>query len=328
MYRREFIKLIGGATASWPLQARAQQKALPAIGYLGVASPDAWAGRLKAFRQGLSESGFVEGRNVTIEYRWADNQYDRLQTLVADLVSRGVNVIVTPGSGSAALAALAASRTIPIVFETGVDPVAMGLVTSLNRPGYNVTGVTSLNLAFGPKRLEVLHEVVPLAKLIAGLVNPAAGDSVERPKQDLQTAARSMGLELLVLQAVAERDIDLAFSTLLEQRAGGLVIIPDAFLISRREQLATLSLRHGVPAISQGREFAAAGGLMSYGGDVAETHRLAGIYTGRVLKGEKPADLPVIQGTKAELIINLKTAKTLGLDVPPALLARADEVIE
>jgi putative ABC transport system substrate-binding protein len=328
MFRRDFIKLVGGSILSWPLSARAQQKALPIIGYLGAASPDAWAGRLAAFRQGLGASGFVEGRDVMIEYRWAENQYDRLQTLANDLVRRGVTVIVAPGSGVAARAASAASKTIPIVFETGVDPVAMGLVTSLNRPGHNVTGVTSLNVAFGPKRLEVLREVVPLAKLIGVFINPLAGDSVAGSKLEVQTAARSMGVELLIVEAGTEHDIDLAFLTLLRQRASALVIIPDAFMNSRREQVASLSLHHRVPAISQGREFATAGGLMSYGGDVAETHRLAGMYTGRVLKGEKPADLPVIQGTKAELVVNLRTAKALDLTLPPSLLARADEVIE
>jgi putative ABC transport system substrate-binding protein len=301
---------------------------MPVIGYLGSASPDAWADRLKAFRQGLSESGFVEGRNVAIEYRWADSKYERLQELAADLVRRNVNIIVTPASAPAALAAQAATKTIPIVFETGADPVAIKLVASLNRPGGNITGVTATSFALGPKRLEVLREAVPSTKLIAVLVNPAAGDIAERQKQDLQAAALIMGLELLVLQAGADRDLDAAFSTLVQQRAGGLVIIPEVFSNSRREQLAGLALRHAVPAIFQSREFAAAGGLMSYGGDIAETHRLAGIYTGRVLKGEKPSDLPVIQGTKVELIVNLKTAKALGLNLPLSLLGRADEVIE
>jgi putative tryptophan/tyrosine transport system substrate-binding protein len=328
MKRREFMALLGGAAACVPLGAHAQQAAMPVIGYLGSASPEAWAGRLKAFRQGLSESGFVEGRNVTIEYRWADNHYDRLQALAADLVSRGVNVIVTPASAPAALAAQAATRTIPIVFETGADPVTIGLVASLNRPGGNITGVTASSFALGPKRLEVLREVVPSARLIAALVNPAAGDIAERQKQDLQAAARTMGLELLVLQAGEDRDLDTAFSTLVEKRAGGLVIIPEVFSNSRREKIAALTLRHAVPAIFQSREFTFAGGLLSYGGDVAETHHLAGVYAGRVLKGEKPADLPVIQGTKAELIINLKTAQALGLEMPSALLGRADEVIE
>jgi putative ABC transport system substrate-binding protein len=328
MKRREFIALVGSVAASWPFAAQAQQAVMPVIGYLGSASPDAWADRLKAFRQGLSESGFVEGRNVTIEYRWADGHYDRLKELAADLVSRGVNVIVTPASAPAALAAQAATKTIPIVFETGADPVTIGLVASLSRPGGNITGVTASSFALGPKRLEVLHEVVPSVRLIAALVNPAAGDIAERQMQDLQAAARTMGLELLVLQAGADGDLDTVFSTLLQKRAGGLVIIPEVFSNSRREQIAALSLRHVVPAIFQSREFAAAGGLLSYGGNIAETHHLAGVYTGRILKGAKPADLPVIQGTKAELIINLKTAKALGIDMPPALLGRAEEVIE
>jgi putative ABC transport system substrate-binding protein len=328
MRRREFIALVGSVTASWPFAAQAQQGPMPVIGYLGTASPDAWADRLKAFRQGLSQSGFVEGRNVTIEYRWADGHYDRLKELAADLVSRGVNVIVTPASAPAALAAQAATKTIPIVFETGADPVTIGLVASLSRPGGNITGVTASSFALGPKRLEVLHEVVPSAGLIAALVNPAAGDIAERQMQDLQAAARTMGLELLVLQAGADGDLDAVFSSLLQKRAGGLVIIPEVFSNSRREQIAALSLRHAVPAIFQSREFAAAGGLLSYGGNISETHHLAGVYTGRILKGEKPADLPVIQGTKAELIINLKTAKALGIDMPPALLGRAEEVIE
>jgi putative ABC transport system substrate-binding protein len=328
MRRREFIALVGGAAASLPLASRAQQQPMPVIGYLGSASPDAWADRLKAFREGLNEAGFVEGRNVRIEYRWADNHYDRLQALATDLVNRRVNVIVTPASAPAALAAQAATKTIPIVFETGADPVTIGLVASLNRPGGNITGVTASSFALGPKRLEILHEVVPSTRLIGALVNPAAGDIVERQKQDLQAAARTMGLELLVLQAGTDRELNPAFSTLLQKRAGGLVIIPEVFSNSHREQIAALTLRHAVPAIFQSHEFVAAGGLLSYGGDVAETHHLAGVYTGRILMGEKPADLPVIQGTKAELIINLKTAKALGIDMPPALLGRADEVIE
>jgi putative ABC transport system substrate-binding protein len=326
MKRREFIAALGGA-AAWPLAARAQQT-MPVIGYLGSASADAWADRLKAFREGLGQAGFVEGRNVTIEYRWADNQYGRLPGLAADLVSRNVSIIVTPASAPASLAAQAVTKTIPIVFETGADPVTIGLVASLNRPGGNITGITASSFALGPKRLEILREAVPSAKLMAGLVNSAAGDIAERQKQDLQAAARTMGLELLMLHAGADGDLDPAFSTLIQQRAGGLVVIPEVFSNSRREQIAALAVRHAVPAIFQSREFAAAGGLMSYGGDIAETHRLAGLYAGRVLKGEKPADLPVIQGTKAELIINLKTAKALGIEMPTALLARANEVIE
>ncbi len=322
MKRREFITLLGAATAAWPLAADAQQATMPVIGYLGNGSPEAWTGRVQAFRKGLGETGFVEGRNVAIEYRWSDGQYDRLPELAAGLVRRRVNVIVTPGSTAAAQVAIAATSTIPIVFETGADPVVSGLVPSLNRPGGNVTGVSSLNNALGPKRLEVLKAAIPAAKVIAVLVNPAAGDLAARQKADLQMAARKMGLELLVLEASADRDLDTAFSTLQQRGAGGLVVVPDAFFISRGEQLAALALRNAVPAIFQNREFAAAGGLMSYGGDPAETHGLAGMYAGRILKGEKPADLAVIQGSK------VKTAKTLGIDVPSALLGRADEIIE
>ena len=327
MKRREFIALASGASVAWPLAARAQQP-MPVIGYLGSASADAWADRLKAFREGLGQAGFVDGRNVRIEYRWADNQYGRLPALAAELVNRNVSVIVTPASAPASLAAQAATKTIPIVFETGADPVTIGLVASLNRPGANITGVTASSFALGPKRLEILREALPSAKLIAALVNSAAGDIAERQKQDLQAAARTMGLELMMLHAGADGDLDPAFSTLIQQHAGGLVVIPEVFSNSRREQIAALALRHAVPAIFQSREFTAAGGLMSYGGDIAETHRLAGNYAGRILKGEKPADLPVIQGTKAELIINLKTAKTLGIEMPTSLLARANEVIE
>jgi putative ABC transport system substrate-binding protein len=260
MKRREFVLALGGAAVSGPFAARGQP-AMPVIGYLGSASPEAWADRLKAFREGPSKSGFIEGRNVAIEYRWANNQYDRLKELAADLVNRGVNVIVTPASAPVALAAQGATKTIPIVFETGADPVTIGLVASLNRPGGNITGVTASSFALGPKRLEVLHEVVPSARLIAALVNPAAGDIAERQKQDLQAAARAMGLELLVFQAGSDGDLDAVFSTLLEKRAGGLVVIPEVFSNSHREQIAALTLRHAMPAIFQSREFAAAGGL-------------------------------------------------------------------
>ena len=328
MKRREFMALLGGAAACVPLGARAQQAAMPVIEYLGSASPEAWAGRLKAFREGLGDADFVEGRNVSIEYRWADNQYGRLPALVAELVSRNVNVIVTPGSAPAALAAQAATKTIPVVFETGADPVTIGLVASLNRPGGNITGITAWSFALGPKRLEALHEAIPSAKLIAGLINPAAGELAERQKQELQAAASKMGLELLLLHAGSDAELEPVFLSLVQHRAGGLVVMPEVFSNSRREQIAALAVRHAVPAIFQSREFAAAGGLMSYGGDIAETHRLAGQYAGRILKGEKPAELAVIQGTKAELIVNLKTAKALGIEMPTSLLARANEVIE
>jgi putative ABC transport system substrate-binding protein len=326
MQRRTFI-MLGGFAVALPLAARAQQTQVPVIGYIGNASPEAWAGRLQAFRRGLSDAGFTEGRNVAIEFRWSDGQYDRLQGLAEDLVRRRVNVIVTPGSTASALAAIAATKTIPIVFETGADPVASGLVPSLNRPGGNVTGISSLNNAVGPKRLEVLKEAVPSLKVVAAIINPAAGAVGERQKLDLQATARQLGLELLVVEASTDPELDTLFPTL-RPRAGGLVVIPDAFFISRQEKLAALSLESGMPAIFQNRQFAVAGGLMSYGGDPAETHALAGLYVARILKGEKPADLAVIQGSKVELTINLKTAKAFGIDMPQSLLGRANEVIE
>jgi putative ABC transport system substrate-binding protein len=281
---------------------------------------------VRAFRQGLSETGYVEGRNVVIEYRWTDGQNDRLPAMAADLVRRKVTVIAA--NGGAAVAAKAATATTPIIFTSADDPVRFGLVASLNRPGGNLTGVVSLDAELLPKRLELLHELMPAATIIAVLLNPANASRYENLTRDLEAATRTIGLQIKVLHASTDSDIDAAFATLLQLRAVGLVIGTDAFFNSRTKQLAALALRHAMPTIYQYREFAVAGGLMSYGASGTDTYRQAGIYTGRILKGEKPADLPVQQATKVELIVNLKTAKALGLTVPPALLARADEVIE
>jgi putative ABC transport system substrate-binding protein len=304
------------------------QPAIPVIGYLGGETSERFATRLNAFRQGLSASGFDEGRNVAIEYRWANGQIDRLPALAADLVQRKVSVIAIPGSGVAALAVKAATTSIPIIFETGLDPVAVGLVASLNRPEGNVTGITSLNVAVAPKGLELLHELVPKVKSFAVLVNPANSVNTNINLKSLGEPARARGLQLHVLNASTEGDFDNAFAKLVQLQADGLIVAPDIIFNSRAQQLATLTTKHSVPAVHTVREFAAAGGLMSYGGDIKETHKQAGIYTSRVLKGEKPADLPVQQVTKVELVINLKTAKALGLNVPNTLVGRADEVIE
>jgi putative ABC transport system substrate-binding protein len=324
MRRREFITLLGGA-AAWPLAARAQQPALPVIGFLNGASAWEYAHVIAAFRQGLSETGYAEGRNVQVEYRWAEGHYDRLPTLAADLVRRRVTVIAA--NTPAVPVAKAATTTIPIVFQTGGDPVAAGFVTSLGRPGGNLTGVSTLNTELGPKRQELLHQMVPTARTIALLFNPT-NPIAEPTTKDLQAAARTLGLQLHLLHASTERDFDRVFATLLHLRAGALVIGPDGFFNSRSEQLAALTVRHTLPATYQYREFAAAGGLMSYGGSITDSYRTVGVYTGRILKGEKPADLPVQNPNNYELLINLKTAKALGLDVPATVLARADEVIE
>jgi putative tryptophan/tyrosine transport system substrate-binding protein len=327
MNRRAFITLIAGTAAAWPLAGRAQQPTMPVIGFLNSASPAGYARPLSAFRQGLSETGYVEGHNVAIEYRWAEGQYERLPALAADLVRRQVTVIAAT-TNPAGPVVKAATATIPIVFTMGSDPVQLGVVASLNKPGGNITGVTVLAVELGPKRLELLHEVVSTATTVALLVNPTNLSVAETESRDLQAAASTLGLRLHVLKASTERDLDAVFARLAELRAGGLVIGADPFFISRIELLATLAQRYGVPTVYQYRDFAAAGGLMSYGGSLTDAYRQAGIYVGRILKGEKPADLPVVQSAKVELILNLKTARMLGLTIPLSLLGRADEVIE
>jgi putative tryptophan/tyrosine transport system substrate-binding protein len=325
MRRREFIWLLGGA-AAWPMAARAQQPALPVVGFLNSESPGPLTNLVAAFRHGLKETGYIEGQNVLIEGRWAEGQNDRLPELADDLLRRQVIVIAAAG-GVSARAAKAATTTVPIIFWIEGDPVEMGFVASLNRPGSNLTGVTTLGAELTAKRLELLREVVPTATAVAVLVDPTTL-TAETLSRDLQSSARALGLQIQLVRASAESDLDPAFATSLERRAGGIVIGPGPFLSSRSKQLAALALRHGVPAIFQFREFVTAGGLISYGGSVTELYRLAGVYVGRILKGEKPADLPVQQSTKVELMINLKTANALGLTVPQSVLARADEVIE
>ena len=301
---------------------------MPVIGFLSAASPNRYAIRLRAFRQGLKEAGYVEGQNVAIEYRWAEGQNNRLPVLAAELVHRQVDVIVAGGGTISAETAKAATATIPIVFAVTTDPVKIGLVASLNRPGGNLTGISSLNVEMGPKRLELLRELLPTATIIVLLVNPTNPSLAEPFTRAMKAAASTLGLQLHVLHASTERDFEPVFATLVQLRADALVISPDIFFLSRTEQLAALTLRHAVPAIYLYREFVAAGGLISYGSDEKEYYRLLGIYAGKILKGEKPADLPVVQTTKVELIINLKTAKALGITVPLPLLGRADEVIE
>ena len=325
MQRREFITLLGGAAAAWPLAARAQQ---PVIGFLSTTSPGEYTIRLNAFRQGLKEVGYVEGQNVTVEYRWAEGQNKRLPALATELVHRDVTVLVAAGGTPSALAAKAATATLPIVFQVGTDPVVIGLVASLSRPGGNMTGVTTLNVGLGPKWLDLLHRLLPAATDIAVLVNPSSPALAQAFLQPLGPAASTLGLQLHVLEASSDRDIDKAFAALGQLRADAVVISPDTFFSSRAERLGALSVRYTVPTIFEFRPFITSGGLLSYGGSETDNYRLVGNYTGRILKGEKPADLPVQQATKVELIINLKTAKALGITVPLDLIGRADEVIE
>jgi putative tryptophan/tyrosine transport system substrate-binding protein len=330
MRRREVITLLGGAAATAllrPSSARAQQDAMPVLGFLNAESRQGYARPLAAFLKGLGESGYEDGRNVAIEYRWAEGQNDSLPAMAADLVRRQVAVIAATTT-PAALAAKAATATIPIVFESATDPVRFGLVASLNRPGGNVTGVTQTNAEVAPKLLEMLHELLPTTRIIGLLVNPTNPVLADNQTKDFLSAAQTLGVELHVLNASTDIDLDAAFAALVQLRAGGLVVSTDPFFTSRSAQLAALAARNAVAVVYKGREFAAAGGLLSYGTDIADTFRLAGVYTGRILKGEKPADLPVQQAAKVELIINMKTAKALGITFPLTLLGRADEVIE
>ena len=327
MRRREFLSLIGGVAVA-PVIARAQQTSVPVVGLLGATTAQGYAPQLAAFRQGLSEVGLVEGRDVVIEYRWANDHFDRLPGLAADLVNRHVAVIATIGGSAASAAAKAATTTIPVVFHGSLDPVKAGFVASLSRPGGNLTGVVTLNEEIGRKRLELIHEAVPAATTLGLLLNPTNKVVAEPLYKDVQAGARELGLQLRVLNASTESDFERVFASLKQMQLGALVIISDPFFISKSEQLAGLTIRYAVPAIFPYRTFTDAGGLMSYGSSYTDSYRLSGVYTGRILKGEKPANLPVQQATKVELVINQKTAKALGISVPRALISRADEVIE
>jgi putative tryptophan/tyrosine transport system substrate-binding protein len=326
--RREFITLLAGSAAAWPLAARAQQPAMPVIGVLyGVSAAD-WTEPMSGFQRGLNEAGFIDGRNVAIEYRWADGHYDRLPGMAADLVGRKVAVILSGGSDVAIRSAIAATKTIPIVFTTASDPVAVGHVASLNRPGANATGITLIATELGPKRIELLREVVPAATKIALLVNPTNPVMSQAGIDGAQTGARHLGLEIIIVNASTTNEIETAFATAVQQRATALIVATDAYLTSRRDQIAALVVRHALPTIAGTRDSAVAGQLMSYGPNQADMYRQAGVYVGRILKGEKPADLPVVQPTRFELVVNLKTAKAIGLTIPETFLVRADEVIE
>jgi putative ABC transport system substrate-binding protein len=328
MRRREFIGLIGATAVAWPLAGQAQQPVMPEIGFLSARSPDESSGDVSAFRQGLDETGYIESKNVIIEYRWAQGQYNRLPALARELVSRQVAAIAAVGGPASGQAAKAATATIPIVFISGADPVQEGLVASLNKPGGNATGMAPLLAAMEGKRLGLLREVVPNTPLIGVLLNPASMSNFKRELSDVQEAAHAIGQQLLILRASNEDEIDAAFATAVEQRAGGLLVAADPSLLGRRERIVAHAARYAIPTISQVREYAVAGGLMSYGIDLATLYRQAGNYVGRILKGERPADLPVLQPTKFELVINLKTARALRLAIPPGLLSIADEVIE
>jgi putative tryptophan/tyrosine transport system substrate-binding protein len=327
MRRREFIIFVGSTAVMWPLAAPAQQPAMPVVGFLGSASPQPWVNYVAGFRAGLKEVGYVDGQNVTIEFRWAEGQYDRLPVLAAELVQRNVAVIFASGGPPSALAAKAASVTTPIVFMLASDPIKLGMVASLNHPGGNATGVGLFNVAVEPKKLEILHQLVPKVMKIGVLVNPR-NPNAQTITTELQTAAGALGLQIHIVNAATPGEFGAAFTTLVQQQAGGLVVGSDPFFTNQREVLVALAAQHALPAIYEWREFTAAGGLVSYGTNISDAYRQAGIYTARILKGEKPADLPVAQPTKFELVINIKTAKALGITVPQTLAVAADEVIE